>query len=113
MLKKTMTGMGVLLLGAAAVSLAALSAALLLGVIALVIVAAAGLYLASPEEAKLLLRKLPEYIDGWIQDMRSMVREAGVTLMTVMGKKPADGASADGRAEEGASTEASAKAKAE
>lgn len=95
MLKKTVMALGALLLGAAAVSLAALSIALLLGFVALVVVAVAGLYLCAPDEAKALLQKLPAYIDGWIKDMRAMVRDAGETLLTAMGKKPAPAAQED------------------
>lgn len=95
MLKKTVMALGAVLLGAAAVSLAALSIALLLGFVALVVVAVAGLYLCAPDEAKALLQKLPSYIDGWIKDMRTMVRDAGETLLTAMGKKPAREASAE------------------
>lgn len=82
---KISQGLAALLLSAAALSLLLFAGALLLGLAAVVLIAAAGLFLAAPDESKKTLKRFMERIDEWIAAMKGIVESAGEVALSVMG----------------------------
>lgn len=82
---KITQGLAALLLSAAALSLLLFAGALLLGLAAVVLIAAAGLFLAAPDESKQTLQGFMSRIDEWISAMKGIVESAGDVVLTLMG----------------------------
>ena len=82
---KITQGLAALLLSAAALSLLLFAGALLLGLAAVVLIAAAGLFLAAPDESKQTLQRFMSRIDEWIGAMKGIVESAGEVVLTLMG----------------------------
>ena len=82
-------GLAALLLSAAAVSLLLFAGALLLGIAAAARLAAAGLYLAAPENARKTFSLLVERIDAWIAAMQSIVDNAGNLVQSFLNSRSA------------------------
>ncbi|MDO5532720.1 hypothetical protein [Sutterella sp.] len=85
--RKISEGLAALLLGAASVALLIFAGALFLGLLAVTLIAAAGLFLAAPEASRKTIEVLIGRIDTWVAAMKGIVEEAGALLTGLLGAK--------------------------